>query len=96
MRRTLVTTLGCFVFALIASAGIAQAQDAAQVKKGQEVYTAQKCSVCHDLERVRARRRDKLGWEDLVDNMRSRGAEMTAEEREVIVDYLTAHYGIRD
>ena len=49
MRRTLVTTLGCFVFALIASAGIAQAQDAAQVKKGQEVYTAQKCSVCHAI-----------------------------------------------
>ena len=49
MRRTLVTGLGCFVFALIASAGIAQAQDAALVKKGQEVYTAQKCSVCHAI-----------------------------------------------
>jgi mono/diheme cytochrome c family protein len=49
MRRTLVTGLGCFVFALIASAGIAQAQDAAAVKKGQEVYTAQKCSVCHSI-----------------------------------------------
>jgi mono/diheme cytochrome c family protein len=36
------------VFAL-ASAGIAQAQDAAAVKKGQEVYTAQKCSVCHSI-----------------------------------------------
>ncbi len=49
MRRTLVTTLGFFVFALIASAGIAKAQDAAQVKKGQEVYAAQKCSVCHAI-----------------------------------------------
>jgi len=37
------------VFALIASAGIAQAQDAAAVKKGQEVYTAQKCSMCHSI-----------------------------------------------
>ncbi|HEY2431053.1 MAG TPA: cytochrome c [Vicinamibacterales bacterium] len=25
------------------------AQDAAQVKKGQEVYTAQKCSMCHQV-----------------------------------------------
>ena len=32
-----------------ASAGIATAQDAAQVKKGQEVYAAQKCSVCHAI-----------------------------------------------
>ena len=49
MRRTLVTGLGFFVFAFIASAGIATAQDAAQVKKGQEVYTAQKCQVCHAI-----------------------------------------------
>jgi mono/diheme cytochrome c family protein len=38
-----------FVFAVIASAGIATAQDAAQVKKGQQVYTAQKCQVCHAI-----------------------------------------------
>jgi len=49
MRRTLVARLGFFVFALIASAGIARAQDAAQVTRGQEVYAAQKCSVCHSI-----------------------------------------------
>jgi mono/diheme cytochrome c family protein len=27
----------------------ARAQDADKVKKGQEVYTAQKCSVCHSI-----------------------------------------------
>lgn len=36
-------------FALVSSAGIAHAQDAAQVKKGQDVYAAQKCSVCHAI-----------------------------------------------
>jgi mono/diheme cytochrome c family protein len=35
------------VFALISSAAIASAQDAA---KGQAVYTAQKCSMCHAIE----------------------------------------------
>ena len=49
MHRTLVTKGWLFVFALISSAGIATAQDAAQVKKGQEVYTAQKCSMCHNI-----------------------------------------------
>ena len=49
MRRTLVTTGLFFVFALVSSAGIATAQDAALVKKGQEVYTAQKCSMCHSI-----------------------------------------------
>ena len=49
MRRTIVTRTWLFAFALIASAGIATAQDAALVKKGQEVYAAQKCSVCHSI-----------------------------------------------
>jgi mono/diheme cytochrome c family protein len=39
MLFTIVLTLGI--------AAAAAAQDAAQVKKGQEVYTAQKCQVCH-------------------------------------------------
>jgi mono/diheme cytochrome c family protein len=39
---TIVFTLGC---AMAAAAG----QDAAQVKKGQEVYTAQKCQTCHAI-----------------------------------------------
>ena len=49
MTRTLVTKGWLFVFALVSSAGIATAQDAEQVKKGQEVYAAQKCSVCHSI-----------------------------------------------
>jgi mono/diheme cytochrome c family protein len=49
MRRTLVTRTWLFVFALISSAGFVNAQDAALVKKGQEVYAAQKCSVCHAI-----------------------------------------------
>jgi mono/diheme cytochrome c family protein len=49
MRRTLVVRNWFVVFALISSAGIANAQDAAQVKKGQQVYTAQKCSICHGI-----------------------------------------------
>lgn len=38
------------VFAVpIAAPLAAAAQDAAQVKRGQEVYTAQKCSICHSI-----------------------------------------------
>ena len=49
MYGKLVTNAWLVVFALVSSAGIAHAQDAALVKKGQEVYTAQKCSVCHAI-----------------------------------------------
>jgi mono/diheme cytochrome c family protein len=33
----------------IAMAEVAGAQDAALIKKGQEVYSAQKCAVCHSI-----------------------------------------------
>jgi len=37
------------VVTLVAAAPVAAAQDAAQVKKGEAVYTAQKCSMCHQV-----------------------------------------------
>ena len=49
MHRKLMIKGWLIVLALAFSAGIANAQDAAQVKKGQEVYAAQKCSICHAI-----------------------------------------------
>ena len=47
-RRALVTAaLGVTV--AMATALPAAAQDAAQIKRGQEVYTAQKCQMCHSI-----------------------------------------------
>jgi mono/diheme cytochrome c family protein len=34
---------------VLALPGGASAQDAAQIKRGQEVYTAQKCGLCHAI-----------------------------------------------
>jgi len=34
---------------LLAMAGIASAQNAAQAQAGEKVYTAQKCAVCHSI-----------------------------------------------
>jgi len=52
--RTLGMTSGLAVagiaaIALLSTPRPARAQDAAQVKKGQEVYTAQKCQMCHSI-----------------------------------------------
>jgi cytochrome c5 len=61
---------------------------------GKDLVVA-KCTVCHDLERVPRVYRDKQGWEDLVANMISRGAEINADEAKKIQTYLFAHYGIQ-
>ena len=49
MRRTLVTKTWLFVFALILLPPASRLRRTPPVKKGQEVYTAQKCSVCHAI-----------------------------------------------
>ena len=46
MTRTLI------VIILLGLAGPATAQDAARIEKGKQLYTAQKCQVCHSVEGV--------------------------------------------
>ena len=59
----MVLTLGC---AGAAAAG----QDAAQIKKGQDVYTAQKCQLCHAVA-------GKGGKSSALDGV---GGKMTADD----------------
>jgi cytochrome c5 len=54
----------------------------------------EKCTVCHDTARIRSTYRDEDAWAALVDNMISRGADVTPEEAKKIVAYLFEHYGI--
>lgn len=52
------------------------------------------CSTCHRITVVTARRLSRAGWENVVDNMVSRGAQATPEEQKDIVNYLTANFGV--
>src|SRR5215469_8420301 len=51
------------------------------------------CSNCHEIETVVSSRRTRLGWQQITDDMISRGAEGTDEEIAVVVAYLTAAFG---
>ena len=98
MRRTLVTRLSFFGFALIASAGIAHAQDAAHVKKGQEVYAAQKCSICHAIAGKGSKTNplDGVGAKLSADDIRQwivSPAEATAKAKSTKKPPMPAKYG---
>jgi cytochrome c553 len=47
-----------------------------------------KCTVCHTRDRIDAAEKDRAGWEATVDRMISNGANLTAEEREAVLDFL--------
>jgi hypothetical protein len=46
------------------------------------------CTGCHDIERVNQTRRTEEGWRVLAVDMRERGAKLTDEELEQLVEWL--------
>jgi hypothetical protein len=49
----------------------------------------ERCTECHSLGRALSGERDHAGWQSIVFRMQGYGAEVTNEERGIIVDYLT-------
>lgn len=61
--------------------------------KGKAEFQKMCGGACHGLEVVTSQRKTKQGWTNVVDTMVSRGAEGTDREIEMVIDYLTAHFG---
>lgn len=57
------------------------------------VLLEQRCTTCHSLERATGNGRTRERWAQTVDRMIGYGAELSAEEREVLLDHLAQTYG---
>jgi len=78
--------LGLVLVPLASVRMAAAAQDAAQVKRGQEVYTAQKCQTCHSIAGQGSKKSplDGVGAKLSADELRrwlTHPAEMTAKTK---------------
>jgi competence protein ComEA len=51
------------------------------------------CANCHEIETVISSRRTRIGWQQVTDDMVSRGAEGSDDEIAAIVDYLAKSFG---
>jgi len=54
----------------------------------------QRCTLCHDLERVTAAKRQKHEWESVVANMLERFGLQAPDEARTISAYLSTQYGL--
>jgi len=54
------------------------------------------CTTCHDLDRVDKGRRSEEGWRVLTLDMRERGAQLSDEEIEQLVEWLGRTRGTND
>jgi len=59
---------------------------------GRDLFEA-KCSLCHGLDRPTSKRKTSEEWEKTVLRMKRNGAPITDKEMEIIVKYLSEHYG---
>jgi competence ComEA-like helix-hairpin-helix protein len=83
------------VFVLLGFAAAAAGQDgSAQLPEGNgKVQVGKICSGCHELSTVTGSRRTRIGWQENVDDMVTRGAEGSDEDLRAVVDYLTRYFG---
>jgi len=50
------------------------------------------CSPCHELNVIAGLHQSKEDWKTLVYNMKAMGADATAKECDVIIDYLAKNF----
>jgi cytochrome c5 len=65
---------------------------AAQDDPGERILNSG-CGGCHDLRPVQASARDRDGWNEVVQNMLQKGADVPDKDIPVLLDYLVEHFG---
>lgn len=85
MKSLLLTGL-IMIFALPAAA----APPAAELDGA--ALLEQRCSVCHPSARPKSKQKTPTEWEATVTRMMGKGASLTPEEKQALVDYLAQTY----
>ena len=57
-----------------------------------ETLVNERCTTCHTADRIVQADKDEAGWTATVDRMIGNGAQLSEEERTVLIEYLTATY----
>jgi hypothetical protein len=53
-----------------------------------DTLVSERCTACHSRERIDEKDEDEEGWTAIVDRMISYGAQLNAEERDAVIQYL--------
>jgi hypothetical protein len=57
-----------------------------------QALLAERCTKCHNLDRVHAAKKTADEWKTTVSRMMGKGAQLTSEEETVLLDYLAKTY----
>jgi cytochrome c5 len=53
----------------------------------------ERCTVCHSADRITQSHKTSAEWDTTVTRMIGKGAQLSSEEKTVLVDYLASTYG---
>lgn len=86
MKKTGLTglILGFALAATTATPGHAQQEGAALLEE--------RCSVCHPAARPKSAQKSMEQWDATVTRMLGKGARLTAEEKDLLLEHLSANY----
>jgi uncharacterized membrane protein len=95
MKKSLITALlllAILVLAISACSNTAAPADTDTNGEVDEVKALidERCSVCHSVSRVYDASYDEAGWSDVIDHMIEKGAEVNADEKALMIDWLLA------
>ncbi len=97
---TMTLLAACSPTAAPATEPITSATDPAVVQATEPVASTldgatlmdERCSVCHSTKRITSAAMTLDEWTTVVDRMINKGADLSADERQVLIDYLAATY----
>jgi cytochrome c5 len=84
---TIPIAAAALVVTMVAAGATAQ-----DTPPGEKILNAS-CTGCHDLRPVQTSAKSKDEWNDTVQNMLQKGADVSDADVPVLVDYLTEAYG---
>jgi mono/diheme cytochrome c family protein len=93
MRGKKVARLAAIVFSAVTA--FAAAEPNSQRANSDEAgkLFSEACTACHTLDRVRSQRLTSEEWRGTIAGMISEGIALTDDEVDLVVAYLTTHFG---
>jgi len=82
----LILLVGAFLAACGAS------KPAAATTPNGQTLLQERCTVCHDLNRVTSAQKTAAQWTTTVERMIGKGAQLNAQEQQTLIDYLAQAY----
>lgn len=85
-RMLILSLIGMILLALIVSC----AQSTPLPATDPEALIIEKCSDCHSSDRVFSADYSEEGWSEVIDEMIEKGADVTVDEKDVMIEWLVS------